>query len=284
MNKIWNIAALLTCYNRKEKTLKCLELLYEAKLSEGLVLDIFLVDDGSTDGTGDAVKSQFSQVNVIEGDGSLFWNKGMRLAWDIASQTKDYDFFLWLNDDTELFNYAITELLECYSEILLANNSEVIISGACCSQLDYSKTTYGGRTDQGFVVPNGQIQNCKYINGNVVLVSKGIYKKLGNLSEDYTHGMGDFDYGLRALNAGFLCCTTKRFVAVCPNNEGIPSWSSPDVPFIKRWALLHSPYGLNLKEYNVFRKKFWGWKWLIFALKAYMKVLLPSFYNNLKQP
>ena len=47
-----NIAVLITCYNRKDKTLLCLESLFK---QQGLGIDfslaVFLVDDGSTDGT-----------------------------------------------------------------------------------------------------------------------------------------------------------------------------------------------------------------------------------------
>jgi hypothetical protein len=47
--------------------------------------------------------------------------------------------------------------------------------------------------------------------------------------------------------------------------------------------LLFSPKGLNLKEYIVFRKKFWGWKWVIFGAKAFAKTLFPYQYQWLKR-
>jgi len=50
------VAVLLTCYNRKAQTIACLGSLFEATIPEDLHLDIYLTDDGSTDGTGDAVK------------------------------------------------------------------------------------------------------------------------------------------------------------------------------------------------------------------------------------
>ena len=50
------LAVLLTCHNRKDKTLACLESFYLAEKPVGYTFDIFLVDDGSTDGTNNAVK------------------------------------------------------------------------------------------------------------------------------------------------------------------------------------------------------------------------------------
>ena len=48
-------AALLTCHNRKEKTLACLKSLYR-NMPE---VDVYLTDDGCADGTAEAVKSIF---------------------------------------------------------------------------------------------------------------------------------------------------------------------------------------------------------------------------------
>ena len=72
-----NIAVLLTVHDRKNKTLRCLENLYKQVLPNYLRLDIYLTDDGCTDGTPEAIKRQFPKVHIIKGDGNLFWNRGM---------------------------------------------------------------------------------------------------------------------------------------------------------------------------------------------------------------
>ncbi|MCW0483180.1 glycosyltransferase family 2 protein [Gaoshiqia sediminis] len=271
------IAVLLTCHNRRKKTLNCLESLYSAKCPTRQ-LDVFLVDDGSTDGTGEAIKFKFPKVVVIQGTGNLYWNQGMRLAWDTASKSRQYDFYLWLNDDTLVKIDALIELIQCFQEAMKKDQKPAIITGACESTENKNIFSYGGKTDLGPVIPNGTLQPCKYINGNVVLVSNVIFNELGNLSPDYTHAMGDFDYGLRAIKAGYRCYTTKSYIAICPTNPGIPAWCNPNTPLLQRLRLLKSPKGLNIKEYNIFRKRFWGWKWIIYALKAYLKILYPSLY------
>ncbi len=276
------IAVLITCHNRREKTIDCLKSLFKTNLPEEFSLDVFLVDDGSTYGTSEAVKNIFPTVNIIQGTGNLYWNQGMRLAWKTASKQKEFDFYLWLNDDTILDKGALIELLECNNDALKKDMKPAIISGACRISDDTIEFSYGGRNEVGPIIPNGSIQKCKYINGNAVLVPNEIYQALGNLSPDYTHGMGDFDYGLTANRAGFYCYTSRGYIAVCEINEGVPGWCNPKVSFKKRWKLLHSPKGLNIKEYILFRRKFSGVKWISYAIKAYLKTISPKFYKFLK--
>ena len=59
-----SIAVILTCFNRKKKTVQCLRHLFAAANQyntghtgrEEVHLSIFLTDDGCTDGTADAVR------------------------------------------------------------------------------------------------------------------------------------------------------------------------------------------------------------------------------------
>ena len=95
------VAVLLTCHNRVEKTLKCLSKLFGQQVDESVKVTVYLVDDGSTDGTGIAVKDRYPDINVIYGDGSLFWNGGMHQAFAEALKV-GFDYYLWLNDDTNL--------------------------------------------------------------------------------------------------------------------------------------------------------------------------------------
>ena len=105
------IAVLLTVFNRKTKTLECLQRLYALFPVEGYKIDIYLTDDGCTDGTPEAIKLQFPQVNIIHGDGDLYWNRGMYKAWQEAAK-KNYDFYLWLNDDTFVYSNLFSTILE----------------------------------------------------------------------------------------------------------------------------------------------------------------------------
>ncbi|WP_299583628.1 glycosyltransferase family 2 protein [uncultured Sunxiuqinia sp.] len=277
-------AVLLTCHNRREKTLGCLTSLYHACAHGNFEVDVYLVDDGSTDGTGDSVKRQFPKVNVIQGDGNLFWNQGMRLAWNTACANQSYDFYLWLNDDVILTEFSLNDLFGTEREAFGLMGEPVIVVGAFHSGPEEHGFSYGGRDETGHPVkPNGQIQKCKMINGNAVLIPQPVFERLGNLSADYTHALGDFDYSLRAHKVGIACYTTPRYIGICPRNSGTPAWCDPQIALAKRIRLLHSPRGLNISEYYRFVLYHKGWLKAFFSkIKVYFRVLFPKLYIKLK--
>ena len=54
------VAILITCYNRKAKTLRCLDSIQGTlgPWRDKIDAKVFLTDDGCTDGTADAVRKQ----------------------------------------------------------------------------------------------------------------------------------------------------------------------------------------------------------------------------------
>lgn len=242
------IAVLLTCFNRKAKTINCLNQLFKLKSD----LDVYLVDDGSTDGTSKEVLKRFPQVNLIKGSGNLFWNKGMNLAWEYASQ-KDYDFYVWLNDDVVIYENCFDELYSCVN--LTENNA--IISGIIVTS-DKKDTLYGGfDANKKLIKPNGNLNPIRNMNGNVVIVPKKVYKILGNLDNHYHHDLGDVDYGLRAQNHGIGVYTTRVPIASGEKND-ICRVRQNNSNILKRFKKLYSPLGANPKIIFYYRNKYFG--------------------------
>jgi glycosyl transferase family 2 len=84
-------------HNRRHFTLACLDRL--TWCADDPHWKIILVDDASRDGTAEAVRSQHSHVEIVAGDGSLFWTGAMRLGMARGIEMGCTD-FIWLNDDT----------------------------------------------------------------------------------------------------------------------------------------------------------------------------------------
>ena len=238
------IAVLLTCHNRKEKTLACLSALYIAieQVNE-YEINVYLVDDGCTDGTPEAVISQFPQVNIIQGDGNLYWNRGMHLAWKRATETKEYDYYLWLNDDTYIYSDALYKIIKAAQKY---QNSSII-----CGATEYNQNcTYSAyKQIKGIVfdklLPNGKLQFCEVFNGNFVLIPKYVYKIVGNLDVFFRHSIGDFDYGLRANKLGISIYLLENYIGVCELGRENSIWENSKLNIFRRIKLLYSPLGDN---------------------------------------
>jgi len=253
------IAVLLTCHNRRDKTLQCLTTLYaQVGLGEFYTIEVFLVDDDSTDGTGEALKNQFPKVNIILGNGNLFWNRGMHLAWQTAANTKDFDYYLLLNDDTFLFKNAIISSLNF-------DYSDAVIVGTTHSLLN-QKPTYGGTSSEtkSIIRPNGLFQKCYLINGNFLLISKRVYNIIGKLDPIFHHALGDFDFYFRGKKLGIEFYVAPEYVGICENHitefkDSIPKWRSNSIPVITRLKLLYQPQsGCNPKQFFIYKKRHVG--------------------------
>jgi GT2 family glycosyltransferase len=283
------IAVLITCYNRRETTLSCLRALYGQSDCAEVQLDSFLVDDRCTDGTGEAVRRQYPQVNVLQGDGNLFWGGGMRLAFMEAFKG-DYDYYLWLNDDTMLFPDSIKKLLDCSRTLRKQNGHEVIVSGSTRDP-ETDEHTYGGVVQPSrlnpmkfvLVEPKNEPRLCNTIHGNCVLIPNEVAYQVGNLSPDFSHGLGDFDYGLRARDFGISCWLAPGYVGTCAGHEIRGSQFDPTLPANKRLEKMHSPSGLPpTREWLVFTKRHAGILWPISWFRTLIRICFPRLWLLLR--
>lgn len=278
--KMERIAILLTVYNRREKTLACLANIYRQKSIDNYLIDIYLTDDNSTDGTAEAVKEQFPQVNIINGSGTLYWNRGMIAAWSEAVRKNDYDFYLWLNDDAVLIDEALRLLLNCSKE----KDDKAIIVGATYGE-NSGVVTYSGYEKNGKrILPDGTLQRCEYFNGNIVLIPKAVYHAVGMNDNRYSHSIGDFDYGLRANQKGIEAFVSSCVLGFCDRHNNIPIWCNPNYNFKKRWKSFISPLGAAPLEYFLFDRQHKGLiKAYIGLIGSYIRCLFPQlFFKRMK--
>ena len=247
------MAILMTCHNRVEKTVRCLQGL-ECALAEckEASYKVFLVDDGSTDGTSATVESMFGQshVRIIQGSGRLFWAKGMRLAWEIAVEEGAWDFYLWLNDDVMLYPDAIRSVLsDC-------QKCQGVVVGACresdCGSISYGATDAEDRK----IIPNGTPQKADgWMNGNFVLVPRDVYQIVGMISDEYSHARADYDYAERLRAAEIPFYSSSGFVGVC--HSDFESKISGKL-LIQRIGLLWRPGYWNLHDLWIIRSRYHG--------------------------
>lgn len=271
------ISVLLTTYNRVDKTLRCLDHLFQCSLPINFELQVYIADSNSPDNTFSIISEKYPEVEIFSVGENVFWNQGMRLAWIKASQSSP-DFYLWLNDDTFLFPDSIQILINDFYSI---KNDSIIVGVT-----DFKgNLTYGGRKDSynDFLIePNGRVRKATFMNGNCVLISKQIFLKVGNLNSLYRHSLGDIDYGFRALKLGVDVFISSKVVANCSPNNFI--WNDSNFNFLKRVRNLVSTKGLSFKEHIYFNYKFYGiLKSIKFIVSVTIALFFPKTFNKVSK-
>jgi GT2 family glycosyltransferase len=276
---VTKIAVLLTCHNRKLKTLACLSALFAQTLPEKVEVCVYLVDDGSTDGTEEAVRQTYPQVKVFQGDGNLFWNGGMRIAWTEAMKY-NYDYYLWLNDDTILYPQALSLLLSESHRLAKQGESRAILVGST-QEPDNGTLSYGGLRQVSWVhplqfqliEPSEDAQPCDTMNGNCVLIPREVVQLVGSLDSVFIHNLADYDYGLRARRKGCSIWLVPSYVGTCSSH--LPAWRERSLTWQERLKEVNHPKGLLLKEWKVFAIRHAGLFWPIYWLLPYRKLFFP---------
>lgn len=270
------VAALLTCHNRRALTLRCLASIETARTAAAgrVEIETYLVADGCTDGTAEAVRSAFPRVHVINGNGNLFWCGGMRLAWKHAAE-HDYDGYLWLNDDVTIDEDAIERLVEVAAVHQRDDGAVIVVGGTRAEESPVAAAvTYGGLDARGVLPSSSEVRRIELFNGNIVLVSRRAYQVLGALSSAYTHGLGDIDYGVRAKKAGVPVWLAAGSLGSCAANK-TARWQRSDVPVWTRLRELHRPTGCPPWQLArlVWSNGGWWFPWSV--AKLYGEALFP---------
>lgn len=266
------ILVLLTCFNRKNKTVHCIKSLSGQK---GIHTDFIVVDDKSTDGTAEVLK-KYDNVFVLEGNGRLYYSGGMRLAIEAAKNKLDeiYDYVLLVNDDVDFYPHSIERLIG------YLDGEHAIMVGATESG---GALTYGGVVKTSCFKPSykkvmssdAERRTCDTFNANCVLIPWNIFAELDNIDPVYMHAMGDYDYGLEARRKGLVIYVSDFFVGRCDLNKNDNTWSDRKLDRLERIRLKESPKGLPFRQWFYYLHKNFGiLTAIVYSFTPYMKILL----------
>lgn len=267
---------IIPVHNRKEITLDCLSSL--EKVGALKKYAVVVVDDGSTDGTEDAISMRFQSILILKGTGDLWWTGAIKLGMEYAYE-KGASNIIWLNDDCHLTENVFEPIVQyCLMH--------KVIMGVQGHKPDLpTNITFGGKvkTWKGFRLLNiahQQIKTCDLLSGNLVCIPRKVIELVGYPDSVATpHYGGDSLYLLKAKKAGFdLFINTWHTVLDQGAQE---SWLYPinwltteGDPFQLIRLALTPQSGLN---WNVWLRLNWEayglWGLIMFA-KKYLSIIL----------
>ena len=215
-NKIY---ILLPIYNRKDITIKFVSFLKEQDYKN---YKLILIDDGSVDGTADAVCIQLPKTTVITGKGNWWWAGSLEQGykWLKKEQLTDSDIVLIINDDTEISNDFISKgisILNKNKKTLLLATAYDLKTGTlhdCGVLYDFNRNI---RT-----IKNKGIQpNCLTTRG-LFLTAKDFIDLGGFYPVLLPHYLSDYEFSIRAFRRGYnLVCSDEIQLKVDTLTSGI---------------------------------------------------------------
>lgn len=210
----------LACHDRRDLTVRAITRFARAAEAIGATVDFTVFDDGSTDGTGEALAALDLPVTRIVGDGSAFWSRSMAEAEShVLRNYSDDGYVVWLNDDVELDRDFLEVALDAFT-----NAPAAVLVGAMrdssTGQLTYSGYRRGGLHPLNFasVEPDGTLQPIETFNGNLVFVPMSVARALGGIDGSLWHFGADTDYGIRLRENGFQLLLMPRVLGSCARN------------------------------------------------------------------
>lgn len=290
------IAVLLTCFNRKNKTIACLESMlltvknYNDRDNDKTELSIFLTDDACTDGTAQAAKEvcQGEDIHIVQGNGNLFWAGGMRTAWNEAlNHEHKWDFFLLLNDDTILHTNALAELMDTHRYCIDRYGCPGIYSGITCATGHPETITYSGDVFESGAKgkwhrlgPADEPRMVDQCNANILLVPGEVVNKIGIFHDGYIHGAADLDYCMQVRKAGMPALITAQIIGECEYDhfsEKEECERLMRMTLSERRKYVYHPTHSD-KDYLLFVKRNIPKKYLISKILRKVRIYCPRLY------
>ena len=268
-DRIGMYAVLITCFNRREQTLECLSRLFRSSIANQI--DVYLLDDGCTDGTGDAVRTQFPQVHIYTGDGSYFWSRGMRVLWGQCG-SKPYAGYLWLNDDNVLDDDAFERMLHWVTK----TEGRAILAGSMRDSTT-GQVSYGGWKRFSLhpmkfqrVLPDSQdALPADVLNGNLLYVPREVYERVGGIARGLVQNGADYEYSVRCRRNGVECLVLPGTFGDCSDNDWGPK-KRGIAGLRKMLKPRHLPFGPTMW----FVKGVAGPSWPVWYVGMYVKAFL----------
>jgi GT2 family glycosyltransferase len=211
---------LLPVYNRKDITLKLVEHLLKQTYTHYTLL---LIDDGSTDGTSEAVLQQIPSTVVISGKGKWWWAGSLHQGYQWIKENGQPDGVVLIMNDDSWFDqdYFATgmRLMEKSTRTFILSSGINGLSGETTDigvHYDFSKNQH--RMTEVETEINCLSTRGLFMHVNDFISTGGFYPLL------LPHYLSDYEFTIRACRSGVrLTCAKELRLYYNPDTTGFLS-------------------------------------------------------------
>jgi len=302
----YNIAILIPVFNRKEISLNCIRQLKLVDFCQQEV-DIIIIDDGSTDGTADAIANEFDDVVLLKGDGDLWWTGAMNKGIEFVL-ANSYDYVFFLNDDLEFksdFFISLYEGMRKFPDAIISSikliahsdKQEILTAGFKIKGFFHELNNFmAGDLYQPHTLP--EFIECDVLTGASLIMPVNVIRKIGMMDDlRFPHNWGDLEYVRRASLSGIRCFVATYSVVMTefnPNYYLMYLTSASRMDYIKNlfdnhkynygfkrvWymSVMHKPF---FRGVLLFLRRLLGTlRWLLFKLVMPRSMLYKMIREN----
>ncbi|HNT26391.1 MAG TPA: glycosyltransferase family 2 protein [Anaerolineales bacterium] len=214
-----DISACMVTLNVSGYIRDCLQSLIET--SQGLSLEIIVVDNHSTDGTVEILKSEYaSQVRLVENS----QNEGFVRPTNQAMRLSGGRYLLWLNPDTIIHPGALQSLvafMENHPQVGICGpkvlNRDGTMQKPCRRGVSRPWATFSYFSGLWKLFPKSKLfggyllnyldedatHACDGVSGSCMLVRREVLDQIGYVDEQFFAYQDDADYCFQAQKAGW---------------------------------------------------------------------------------
>lgn len=192
------IAAIVVTFNRKSEVISTINSLKADFFSES---DIFIINNDSTDGTQELISLSFPEINLINLNDNIASAGGFARGMELAYKKK-YDWCFLCNDDSRPIKGCIDSILNGLKQNHDENLGLIKVANLN-SNGDALLLNWQGIGVQYTVPKSDSLLKVDLITFDGCLISAKLISKIGFCDPEFFMGVYEYDFCLRAKDAGF---------------------------------------------------------------------------------
>lgn len=205
------VGIVLLNWNGYDHTKACLESLQALDYPR---YRVYVVDNHSSDGSGDKLAQSFTAIQYIQNEANLGFAGGVNRGIEAAVKICDY---IWLlNNDAKIENCcALTELVAaCRANPQIGAAGSIIVGTDGHIQFSGARISYPRLIGKHEVQPVDSVRETDYVTGCSMLVPASVYRECGLIDEKYFLYYEDADFCYKLKQKGYICVVvpTSRIV------------------------------------------------------------------------
>jgi GT2 family glycosyltransferase len=208
--------AIVVTHNAKKWCDKCLGSLKESEVA----VQTIVIDNASTDGTAEYIKSHFPEIHLIESNTNLGFARANNIAIKYSLE-HDADYFFLLNQDAWIEKNTLSGLIKTFENNQFAGIVSPMHLNGSYTGLDRNFVTYLScdLISDLFQKKLKSEYELPFINAASWLISKNCINKVGGFDTLlFTHTGEDDNYCQRVLYHGFRIIVNTS-TTICHDRE-----------------------------------------------------------------